>query len=75
VCHNTVPHNVVNPTLYVVKIVLIIANINKDENKSLISNQFSLENDFPPPPLLGELFYMVFFTYFTIYGVIISGLY
>jgi hypothetical protein len=28
--------------------VLIIVNINKDENKSLISNQFSLKNDFPP---------------------------
>ena len=38
----------------VLKIVLIIVNINKDENKSLISNQFSLKNDFPP--LLGELF-------------------
>ena len=34
----------------VLKIVLIIANINKDENKSLISNQFSLKNDPPPPP-------------------------
>ena len=31
----------------VLKIVLIIVNINKDENKSLISNQFSLKNDFP----------------------------
>ena len=31
------------------KIVLIIVNINKDENKSLISNQFSLKNDSPPP--------------------------
>jgi hypothetical protein len=29
----------------VLKIVLIIVNINKDENKSLISNQFSLKND------------------------------
>jgi hypothetical protein len=29
----------------VFKIVLIIVNINKDENKSLISNQFSLKND------------------------------
>jgi hypothetical protein len=29
----------------VVKIVLIIVNINKDESKSLISNQFSREND------------------------------
>jgi hypothetical protein len=27
------------------KIVPIIVNINKDENKSLISNQFSLKND------------------------------
>ena len=26
-------------------IVLIIVNIDKDENKSLISNQFSLKND------------------------------
>ena len=32
----------------VLKNVLIIVNINKDENKSLISNQFSLKNDFPP---------------------------
>ena len=31
----------------VLKNVLIIVNINKDENKSLISNQFSLKNDFP----------------------------
>jgi hypothetical protein len=30
----------------VLKIVLIIVNINKDENKSLISNKFSLKNDF-----------------------------
>jgi hypothetical protein len=29
----------------VLKIVLIIININKDQNKSLISNQFSLKND------------------------------
>ena len=29
----------------VLKNVLIIVNINKDENKSLISNQFSLKND------------------------------
>ena len=29
----------------VLKLFLIIVNINKDENKSLISNQFSLEND------------------------------
>ena len=34
----------------VLKIVLIIVNINKDENKSLISNQLSLKNDSPPPP-------------------------
>jgi hypothetical protein len=33
---------------------LISININKDENKSLISNQFSLKNDFLP--FLGELF-------------------
>ena len=32
----------------VLKIVLIIVNINKDENKSLISNQFSLKKD-PSP--------------------------
>ena len=32
----------------VLRIVLIIVNINKDENKSLISNQFSLKNDFFP---------------------------
>ena len=38
-------------------IVLIIVNINKDENKLLISNQFSLKI-YPPPThtLLGELF-------------------
>jgi hypothetical protein len=29
----------------VLKLFLIIVNINKDENKSLISNQFSLKND------------------------------
>ena len=29
----------------VLKIVLITVNINKDENKSLISNQFSLKNE------------------------------
>ena len=29
----------------ILKIVSIIVNINKDENKSLISNQFSLKND------------------------------
>ena len=40
----------------VLKIVLIIVNINKDENKSLILNQFSLKNDFLLPPFLGELF-------------------
>jgi hypothetical protein len=33
-----------NSKKYVLKIVLIIVNINKDENKSLISNQFSLKN-------------------------------
>jgi hypothetical protein len=32
-----------------------MVNINKEENKSLISNQFSLKND-PPPLFLGELF-------------------
>ena len=32
----------------VLKIVLIIVNINKDEHKSLISNQFSLKNGLPP---------------------------
>jgi hypothetical protein len=37
----------------VLKIVLIIVNINKDENKSLISNQFPLKNDFPPPLFCG----------------------
>jgi hypothetical protein len=37
-----------NSNKNVLKIVLIIVNINKDENKSLISNQFSLKNDFPP---------------------------
>jgi hypothetical protein len=36
-----------NSKKHVLKIVLIIVNINKDENKSLISNhQFSLKNDF-----------------------------
>jgi hypothetical protein len=32
----------------VLKIALIIVNINKDENKSLISNQLSLKDDVPP---------------------------
>jgi hypothetical protein len=32
------------------KLFLTIVNINKDENKSLISNQLSLKNDYPPPP-------------------------
>jgi hypothetical protein len=32
----------------VLKNVLIIVNINKDENKSLISNQFSLKKDVRP---------------------------
>jgi hypothetical protein len=36
----------INSQKNVLKIVLIIVNINKDENKSLISNQFSLKNDF-----------------------------
>ena len=35
----------------VLKIVLIIVNINKDENKSLISNQFSLKNDLWNDPM------------------------
>jgi hypothetical protein len=39
----------------VLKIVLIIVNINKDENKSLISHQFSLKND-PPPHFLENYF-------------------
>jgi hypothetical protein len=34
-----------NSNTNVLKIVLIVVNINEDENKSLISNQFSLEND------------------------------
>jgi len=37
-----------NSNKNVLKIVLIIVNINKDENESLISNQFSLKNDFSP---------------------------
>jgi hypothetical protein len=37
------------------KIVLIIVNINKDENKSFISHQFSLKND-PPPHFLENYF-------------------
>jgi hypothetical protein len=44
-----------NSKTNVLKIVLIIVNINKDENKLLISNQFSLKND-SLPPFLGELF-------------------
>ena len=36
----------------VLKMVLIIVNINKDENKSLISYQFSLQNDSPLPHFL-----------------------
>jgi hypothetical protein len=43
-----------NSKINVLKIVLIIVNIYEDENKSLISNQFSPKNDFHP--LLGELF-------------------
>jgi hypothetical protein len=34
-----------NSQFCVLKILLIIVNINKDENKSLISNPFSLKND------------------------------
>jgi hypothetical protein len=45
----------INSKKNVHKIVLIIVNINKDENKSLISKQFSLKNDLFFP-LLGELF-------------------
>ena len=41
----------------VLKNVLIILNINKDENKSLISNQFSLKND------LWSFFNFLIFTY------------
>jgi hypothetical protein len=43
-CSSRCPHEKKN----VLKIVLIIVNINKDENKSLISNQFSLKNDLRP---------------------------
>jgi hypothetical protein len=39
-----------NSKINVLKIVLIIVNINKEENKSLISNQFSLLKMIPPPP-------------------------
>jgi hypothetical protein len=35
----------ISGTENVLKIAFIIVNINKDENKSLISNQFSLKND------------------------------
>ena len=45
-----------NRKINVLKIVLIIVNINKDENKSLISNQFSLKNDFPTPYFLENYF-------------------
>ena len=38
----------ISGTENVLKIAFIIVNINKDENKSLISNQFSLKNDFFP---------------------------
>jgi hypothetical protein len=44
----------ISHSINVLKIVLIIVNIYKDENKSLISNQYSFKNDFPS--LLGELF-------------------
>jgi hypothetical protein len=37
-----------NSNTNVLKIVLIIVNINKHENKSLISNQFSLKNESAP---------------------------
>jgi hypothetical protein len=40
----------------VLKFFLIIVNINKDENKSLISNQFSLKNDSPPHHFLENYF-------------------
>ena len=35
----------INSKKNILKIVLIIVNSNKDENKSLISNKFSLKND------------------------------
>ena len=41
-----------NKNKNVLKIVLIIVNINIDEYKYLISNQFSLKNDSPPPHFL-----------------------
>jgi hypothetical protein len=47
-----------NRTKNVFTIVLIIVNINKDENKSLISNKFSLNND--PPPFLESYFAEVY---------------
>jgi hypothetical protein len=37
-----------NSNTNVLNIVLIIVNINKHENKSLNSNQFSLKNEFAP---------------------------
>ena len=45
-----------NSNKNVLKIVLIIVNINEDENKPLISNQFSLKNDPPPPHFLENYF-------------------
>ena len=39
------PSGLISGTENVLKTALIIVNINKDENKSLISNQFSLKND------------------------------
>jgi hypothetical protein len=41
-------HHILLSKNNVLKIVLIIVNINKDENKSLISNQFSVKSDFSP---------------------------
>jgi hypothetical protein len=41
IAHKYMRHSKTND----LKIVLIIVNINKDENKSLISNQFSPKND------------------------------
>ena len=48
---------VVPATLHTPLSTLILQlNINKDENKSLISNQFSLKNDSPPPHFLENYF-------------------
>jgi hypothetical protein len=43
--HHKIPVKLRNSKKNAPKIVPIIVNINKDENKSLISNQFSLKND------------------------------